>query len=277
MGLIHSMLDLAVLLLWLGWRDVTSGALLQNSATPLVRTLRQAGTTTVVRRKYLIGLAGLLLLRALIYWWIGAAVNWIPQLDLVAIVIPFRSELLGRMLLFSFCSFGATLMSFYLALLLLSLVNRAVPDTEPLQKFVRSHLGWFERLPWLVKLVLPIGAVLLLRLGLSPLLNWWDILPAAVTVGAAVKQGLLIGVGACLIWKHVIAGLLLLYFLNSYVYFGSHPLWNYVNHTSRRLLTPLRWVPLRFGRMDFAPVMGIVVVYLLGALVERWLPRLYPA
>jgi uncharacterized protein YggT (Ycf19 family) len=277
MGLIHSILDLAALLLWLGWRDVTSGALLQNSATPLARTLRQAGTTVVARRKYLGGLAVLLLLRALIYWWIGAAVNWTPQLDLVAITIPFRSEFFGRMLLFSGCSFGATLAAFYLSLLLLSLVNRRVPDPEPLQKFVRSHLGWFERLPGLVKLLLPVGAALLLRLGLSPLLNWWDLLPTAMTVGAAVKQGLLIGVGACLIWKHVVAGLLLLYFLNSYVYFGNHPLWNYVNHTSRRLLAPLRWVPLRFGRMDFAPVVGIVVVYLLGALAEHWLPRLYPA
>lgn len=277
MSLINSILNLAGLLLWLGWRDVTSGSLLQNSSTPLARTLRQAGSSVLLRWKYLGALAGLLLLRAVIYWWIGAAVNWTPKLDLVAIVIPFRSEFFGRMLLFSLCSFGATLAGFYLSLLLLSLVNRSVPDTEPLQKFVRSHLGWCERLPGLVKLLLPFALAILLRLGLSPLLGWWDILPAAVTVGAAVRQGVFIGLGACLIWKYVIAGLLLLHFLNSYVYFGSHPLWNFVNLTARRLLAPLRWVPLRFGRMDFAPVVGIVVVFLLAELAEYWLPRIYPA
>ncbi|MCX6894074.1 MAG: YggT family protein [Verrucomicrobia bacterium] len=277
MGLINSILNLAGLLLWLGWRDVTSGSLLQNSTTPLVRTLRQAGTSVVVRRKYLGGLAGLLVLRAVIYWWIGPAVNWTPKLDLVAIVIPFRSEFFGRTLLFSLCSFGVTLAGFYLSLLLLSLVNRSVPDTEPLQKFVRSHLGPIERLPWLVKLLLPFAAAILLRLGLSPLLGWWEIIPAATTVGATVRQGLFIGLGACLVWKYVIAGLLLLHFLNSYVYFGSHPLWNFVNLTSRRLLAPLRWVPLRFGRMDFAPVVGIVGIFLLAELLEHWLPKIYPA
>ena len=277
MGLINSILNLAGLLLWLGWRDVTSGSLLQNSTTPLVRTLRQAGTSVMARRKYLGGLAGLLLLRALIYGWIGPAVNWTPKLDLVAIVIPFRSEFFGRMLLFSLCSFGAMLAGFYLSLLLISLVNRSVPDTEPLQKFVRSHLGYFERLPWLVKLLLPLAVATLLRLGLSPLLGWWGILPSAVTVGAAVKQGLLIGLGALLVWKHVIATFLLLYFLNSYVYFGGNPLWNFVNLTTRRLLAPLRWLPLRFGRMDLAPVVGIVLVFLLAELAGYWLPKIYPA
>ena len=277
MGLINSILNLAGLLLWLGWRDVTSGSLLQNSTTPLVRTLRPAGPGGLLRWKYLGGLAGLLLLRALIYWWIGPAVNWTPKLDLVAIVIPFRSEFFSRMLLFSLCSFGAMLTGFYLSLLLLSLVNRDVPDTEPLQKFVRSHLGYFERLPWLVKLLLPLAAAVLLRLGLSPLLGWWEILPSAVTVGAAMRQGFLIGLGACLVWKHTVATLLLLYFLNSYVYFGGHPLWNFVNLTARRLLAPVRWVPLRFGRMDFAPVVGIVLVFLLTELAGYWLPKIYPA
>jgi uncharacterized protein YggT (Ycf19 family) len=277
MGLINAILNLAGLLLWLGWRDMTTGSLLQNPITPLARTLRPAGPAGLLRWKYLGGLGGLLLLRANIYWWIGPAVNWTPKLNLVAVIIPFRSEIFGRMLLFSLCSFGALLAGFYLSLLLLSLVNRTAPDTDPFQKFVRGHLGRLDRLPFAVKLLLPVATAILLRLGLSPLLGYWEILPRAATFAAAVKQGLLIGLGACLVWKHVIAGLLLLYFMNSYVYFGSHPLWNFVNVTTRRLLLPLRWVPLRFGRMDFAPVMGIVLVFLLAELAAYWLPKIYPA
>ena len=277
MSLINLILNVAGLLLWLGWRDVTSGSLLQNPTTPLARTLRPAGPDGLLRWKYLGALAGLLLLRAIIYWWIGAAVTWTPKLNLVAVIIPFRSEIFGRMLLFSLGSFGAMLAGFYLSLLLLSLVNSNLPEADPLQKFVRGHLGRFDRLPLVVKLLLPFAVAIGLRLGLSPLLNYWEIIPRAFSTGTAVRQGLLIGLGACLIWKYVIATLLLLYFLNSYVYFGNHPLWNFVNTTARRLLLPLRWLPLRFGRMDFAPVVGIVGVFLLAELATHWLPKIYPA
>lgn len=268
MSLIHFILNAAGLLLWLAWRDVTSGSLLQNPSTPLARTLRPADPTGVLRWKYLSGLGGLLFVRAILYWWIGPAVNWTPKLNLVAVIIPFRSEIFGRMLLFSLCSFGAMLMAFYLSLLLVSLVSCGAPDSDSLQKFVRGHLGPLERLPMVVKLLLPLAVAVGLRFVLSPLLNYWEILPRATSIGANLEQGLLVGVGLCLVWKYVIAGLFFLYFVNSYVYFGSHPIWNFVNVASRRLLLPLRWLPLRFGRMDFAPVVGIVLVFLVTTLVE---------
>ena len=277
MGLINFILDLAGLLLWLGWRDMVTGSLLQNPTTPLARTLRRAGPSEFTRWKYLGGLGGLLLLRTVIYWWVGPAVNWTPKLGLAAIVIPFRSEFFGRMILFSLCSFAATLGVFYLSLLLLSIVNRSVPDGEPLQKFVRTHLGRWDGLPFVVKLLLPVVTAILLRLAAGPLWNYWELIPTASSVGVAVRQGLFLGLGACLVWKYVIAGLLLLHFLNSYVYFGNQPLWNYANLTSRKLLTPLRWLPLKFGRIDFTPVVGIVVVFLLAELFQSWLVRFYPS
>ena len=55
-------------------------------------------------------------------------------------------------------------------------------------------------------------------------------------------------------WKYFIVGILLLHLLNSYVYFGNHPFWNFVNATARNLLYPLRWLPLRVGKVDFAAV-----------------------
>lgn len=277
MAFINSILNVAALLLWLGWRDMMAGALLQNSRTPLARTLRRAGPSEWTRWKYLGALAALILLRAVAYWWIGAAVNWTPHLRVGVIVLPFRNELLGSMVLFSLSSFGIALAVFYLALLLLSLVNRDVSDAEMPQKFVRAHLGRIERLPFAVKLLLPVIVTTVFWLALGPLLSYWEMIPRTALVGVRLRQGLLIGVSLCLAWKYVIAGVLLVHFLNSHIYFGNHPLWSFVNLTSRRMLAPLRWLPLQLGRMDFAPVAGIVLVFLLAEVLEHWLPKIYPA
>ena len=270
MGLINAILNLAGLLLWLAWRDRAINPLVENPAAPLARTLRRAAPDDWRRWEYPSALGGLLLLRAIIYWWIGPAVNAKPlYLQLAAIAIPFRCNLFGQMVLFSVASFAGTLVFFHLSLLLLSLVNRDVTDAEPLQKFVRGHLGFVARLPFVAKLFLPVLAAVLFWVAASPLLAWIGILPRTASMGALFKQGLLIGVGACLVWKYVMAAALSLYFLNSYVYFGRHPLWSFASQTSRRLLAPLRWLPLKLGRMDFAPVAGIVLIFLAATLVEK--------
>ena len=66
-----------------------------------------------------------------------------------------------------------------------------------------------------------------------------------------------------------------LHLLNSYIYFGKHPFWNYVTAEAQTLLRPLRAVPLRAGKADFAPVVGIVLVFLFAELAERGLAALY--
>ncbi len=66
-----------------------------------------------------------------------------------------------------------------------------------------------------------------------------------------------------------------MHLLNSYIYFGKHPLWPYVNAEAQTLLSPLRAMPLRVGKVDFAPVVGIVLVFLLAELAGRGLVLLY--
>ena len=109
----------------------------------------------------------------------------------------------------------------------------------------------------------------------SWLLEWCGIIPGPISTAHRIEQSLLIGLGSYLVWKYVIGVLLALHLLNSYVYFGRHPLWNYVNATARTLLQPLRRVPLRAGRVDFAPVVGIALVFLLAGLAERGLIFIY--
>lgn len=269
MTFVNAILNFAALLLWIGWRDLVAGSLLNNAGTPLVRTLRRAGDVRVERGRFLGGLGTLLVARAVAYWWLGAAVNWTPHLDLTAITIPFRSEIFFQMLLFSMLSFGAMLGAFYLSLIFFSLANHRAPGADALQKFIRAHLGRVDRWPFALKMVLPFAFAAVFWTVAGPLLAHAEILPRASSFGLLLRQGLLLGVAACLEWKFAAAGILVLHFLNSYVHFGEHPFWEFVNFTARRMLTPLRRLPLRAGRMDFAPLAGVALVFLAAMIVEN--------
>jgi uncharacterized protein YggT (Ycf19 family) len=275
MALIDFILDLAGLLLWLNWRSAHFDPLAKSPPATLVGTLRRAEPSRLKRWHFLAAVALLLLFRGWLYWQIGAAVDWTPTLKLGAISISVRSDLLSRALLFSLLSFGATLIVFYLWLLFFSVVNGRSEEAEPLQKLVRLHLGWIERWPWPIKLVLPLFAVALLWYALNPLLIRWEIIPPANSATHRLEQAGVISLGVYLAWKYLITGLLLLYLLNSYVYLGNHPFWNFLTVTGRNTLAPFRMLPLRLGKIDFAPVLAIAAVLVASRFAERGLTILY--
>jgi uncharacterized protein YggT (Ycf19 family) len=84
-----------------------------------------------------------------------------------------------------------------------------------------------------------------------------------------VEQSLIMGFNLYLVWQFPAGALLVLHLLNSYIYFGPHPFWNYVNTTAQTILRPLEKIPLRLGRVDFAPLVGIVLVFLFAELMEN--------
>lgn len=277
MGLIDFILNVAGLLLWLNWRSAPFDPLAQATAATLAGTLRRVESPRLKRWHSLAALGGLILLRAMLYWQIGSAAGWTANLKLGVISLSFRSDFFGRMLLFSLGSFGVTLMLFYLWLLFLSLVNGRATETDPIQKLARLQLGAVDRWPWPVKLLLPLVAGCALWWVLGWPLAWWGLIPHPVSGAHRIEQAAVIGLGTYLAWKYLIAVLLVLHMINSYVYLGGHPVWNFVNATSRNLVSPLRWLPLRVARVDFAPLVGIVVVFLAASLAEVWLTRLYRA
>lgn len=268
MPLIDFILNLAGLLLWLSWCSAGFDSPVRTPAT-LAGTLRKADPAGPRRWRFLAFLLGLLWFRAWIYGVIGPAVNWTPSLDLGFITLSFRGDHPRIMLLFSLLSFGLALGVFYLWLLLLSLLNRRVPDTDPLQKLVRLHLGWVEGWPIPLKALLPFLLGGLLWLALHPLLSLMSIIPAARSPEQLLEQAAFLGVAAYLAWKYLIVSILFLHLLNSYVFLGHHPVWNFVNATARSLLLPLRWVPLRLGPIDFSPLVGIALVFLVGEAASR--------
>ena len=162
MALIDFILNFAALVLWLNWLGAHSDPLNWTSTSSLVGTLRRADPAGSKRWKSLAGLAGLLLGRGVVYWQISSQVRWTPGLDLGIIDLFFhldpawRLDFLARAFLFSFLSFALTLLTFYLWLLFLSLVNSSVPDSDQFQRLVRLHFRRLERWPAVIKLLAPV-------------------------------------------------------------------------------------------------------------------------
>jgi uncharacterized protein YggT (Ycf19 family) len=172
---------------------------------------------------------------------------------------------------FSFFSFGLALGIFYLCLLPLSLLA----GPEPVHGLVKIPLGRVDGWPRWAKILLPFLAAALCWWLVSWVFNWLQILPKSVSPAERIEQSVVIGLGSYPLWKFPLGVILLLHLLNSYIYFGRHPFWKYVNATAQTLLRPLQKIPLRIGKVDFAPVLGIAVIFLAAEGIDYGLARLY--
>lgn len=275
MSLIDVILNLAGMLLWLSWRSIRVTPVAMAPAMSLLSTLKRAETAKSSRWTPLIGLLVLLAARAVLYWHIGSAVHWMATLQLGAITLLFRSDYLGRMLLFSALSFGQVLTVFYLWLFLLSALNKKGQESNPILKLIRLHLGWLDRMPTAGKFLAPLCGGALIWFFLNPLLAQAGILPPSQSSVQLWQQALVLGASAYLAWKYAIIALLLLHLLNSYVYLGNYSFWTFINTTARRVLGVLDWLPLRLGKVDFAPLIVVAVVFLAAELGSRGLTQLY--
>ena len=56
-------------------------------------------------------------------------------------------------------------------------------------------------------------------------------------------------------------GVLSLYLLNSFVYFGEQNFWKNVDASGKRLLMPLSCLPLVVGKVDLAPFLALGLMY----------------
>lgn len=272
MGLIDSILNLVALLLWFNWRTARFDPLAGSTPATLAGTLRRAEKPTLRRWLLPLSIPALLLFRALFYWQIGGALGWTARIDLGVMAVPFWCDSsrggLTRMLLFSFYSFAAALTVFTLWLLLLSILKSGATNADSLRQLLRAHLGRVEAWPGWLKALLPL-------LMITPL--WWlaswpltstALLPEPASITRRLQQSLLVGAGSYLCWKWLIAGLLVMHFITSYVYFGRHPFWQHLNDIGNRLLRPLRRLPLRLSRIDLSPLVGLAMVFLIANVLE---------
>ena len=84
-------------------------------------------------------------------------------------------------------------------------------------------------------------------------------------------ESFIIALQSYLTWEFPLAVLLALYLFNSYIYFGNHPVWNYVDAVGQKLLSPLKKIPLSLGKADFTSVVGIALVFLIAEFAGRGL------
>jgi uncharacterized protein YggT (Ycf19 family) len=275
MAWINLIPDLAALALWLDWLQLRSDPLARTGPASLADTLRRAEVAGPTRWKFPVILAALLLARAWLYLQLSAVVNLTPKLRLGFINIPFRGDLPLHMVVFSLLSFAFVLGAFYLSMLLLSAINGGAAGANPVHELVRLQVKWLERWPKSLKLLCPFLLGGLAWLTLHPLLHWLAVVPGAKSVLQLCTQAAVIGAGTYLAWKYLLLGVLLCHLVNAQVYLGNAPVWNYLDVTARNLLSPLRRLPLRAGRVDFLPLLVMAMVVLLAHLIENPPERFY--
>jgi uncharacterized protein YggT (Ycf19 family) len=186
------------------------------------------------------------------------------------VTIFFRSDQFWLALLFSLHSFVRALLLAYGWLLAVCVINRHSTTPDSVLKFLRQLLGRPAGWPIYLQVPLPLLFCVAVWPGLHLPLTHAGVTSAVPPAGRLLLQGGLLGLAACFSLKYLIVSLLLVDFLSSYIYFGRSRVWDCLSATARNLLGPLQRLPLRRGRMDFAPLVGIGLTLLL----LHWLPRL---
>ena len=263
MSLINFILDVAGLLLWLSWRSIRFDPLFRATPATLAGTVRRAEASRWKRWHFLGALACLLIGRALFNWQIGSAVDWTPQLDLGVVALAFRGHVFFTALLFSLSSFVRAWVVFHFWLMALAFINGPAAEPNPIQKLILLQLGRFGRWPPLAQVLLPGLFAAALWLAAYPLLAYAEVIHRAQSIAHVLAQGAVIGTAVYFTLKNLLPVFLFLHLIATYVYLGNSPLWDYISATSRQVLVPLNRLPLRWGRVDFAPLVGIILLLLL--------------
>jgi uncharacterized protein YggT (Ycf19 family) len=125
------------------------------------------------------------------------------------------------------------------------------------------------------KLILPFAVTVVSWALAAWLLGWLQIATQPVSMAQRFEEATVIALASYLLWKFPAVAVLGLHLLSSYIYFGGHPLWNYVNTTAQTILRPLKNLPLRLGKMDFAPLVGMALIFLAAEFAGRGLSWLY--
>lgn len=255
MDWVDHLLNLAGLLLWLGFRGVGFERPGRNLAA---RTLPRPPAR--FRWSFGLLLVVLLTVRSWIYWRAGTQLDWVPRLNLGVIAIPFNSAILSRMALFSAASFLVAWGIFHCGLSYLSLVSHADRQKNPWAAGVARQLGWYARLPGFLKVLVP---------WLLAATAWYVAQPGLAALGVALparmpaalgQQAATFGAMTLLSWKFALVPVLLLYFIQPHTHLGRSPLLDFVKQCATRTLRPFAWFPGRLGEIDFTPALVAALV-----------------
>ena len=256
MDWLHGILNLIGLLFWILWRAGTMPR--PKPANAITGPSPRQGTVFKRSWVYLLALAGLLIFRAIFYNQFGPGLDWIPSLELIHETPHFRSDYFPRSLAYSVLSFTRWLSALYFCWVLLATIRPESDTAKMWRSFLRSQFGWIGGLPstalWIAALLLAIllhiiEAEWMVYIGVrTESSHYYKLLPLLVILDFRIAI-------------YLSMGIITLYILNSYVYFGEKNLWNNVNDCGKQLLSPIRRIPLVVGKVDLAPILVMAVAY----------------
>jgi len=262
MSLIDSILNLAALLLWFNWRSLRFDPLVRRKPATLAGTLKSTRPHTASSWVLLGSIPALLIVRAFLYWQIGSPADWTPKLDLGLVVLAFPIDEFLAALVFSVVSFIRLAAIAFLWFLAIVIITRRVAEPDLILKLARLQLGRVSRLPLWVQIILPAVLTLAVWAGVRPVIGMIGSVGAAHSSTQVIQQGCLLFLALVTSLKFLLPIILLLYMLSTYVYLGNNPLWDFVTNVSRAFLTPFGRMKLRSSKLDFAPLAGVVVIFL---------------
>ena len=270
------MTDLVGLMLWLSWRGFGSQPASSRPALTLVSNLRPAdGARSRGMPLALPGLGVLLLSRAALHHTLSPhfaeAVPW----SMGAVTVVFRSDLWFRMLGHSLLSWLGMVLKAYVLFAFLVRLRRPEADTDPITQSLRAELGSVARWPWGLALVPFLAGLGVLWLLASPALVSAGLVPARASMAHALQQAVVVALGGLGFLKWPLVLLCLMRFLLDHVYLGAMPVWEYLHTTGGRLSAGLERLPLRWGRIDLAPLAAAGLCWTAGHLIQGGAPRLF--
>lgn len=274
MAIVDLLLNLIGLVLLLAWRTAGKPVAVRGAGT-LLSNLKPAESRPTKRWGYLLALGGVLLARPLIYSVAAAGLTWTPMIGLGSAALAFRADDPNRLLLHSLLSFGwawLIAMSWATVLVALTALER---EPEGWSKVLREFLGGLGRLPVGLQLVCPflLGALAWALLTV-PLANL-GILPRVPAGPELAAQAVVVGASIWLSLKWLLSGVLLLRLINTYIYLGNAPFWDFIHRVGGTLIRPLGWLPVRFGKLDFTPLIAAAVVWAVWWGLEIGLARAF--
>lgn len=268
---INLLLNLAGLGLWIGAFAFSHAAARLSRPLTLLSTMRPETSTAHGRLVLLGSLTVLLILRAAAYWNFSMTGGRFPSVDFRILSISFRPDLFTELLAYSIGSFFVFLYLYYLWMLGISLCCRSSGPADSIENFVNQQLRFLasRHVGWKVFAALFAGAGLWLAIGSALLVFGIGEIPREWSVSTILWQSPFVAVSFGCSFLLVMAAVLALHLIHSYVHFGEHDVWPFIDRTAKVYLSPLRRFPLMFGRFDFAPILGILVFWFLNRIGDR--------
>ncbi len=264
MDWLHGILNLIGLLFWILWRAGTMPR--PKPANAIAGPTPRQGKTFKHSWVYLLGLIILLILRAVFYNQFGPGLDWTPWLELLDEAPHFHSNYFQRTLAYSALSFGRWLSAFYFCLTLLITIK---PDTDTAKiwrSLLRSQFGWLGGLPSVALWVAALFLAILMHIVEFEWMYHIEVTTGSTLYYEYLPLLIILDFRAA---NYLVIGILTLYILNSFVYFGEGIFWENVNAAGKRLVSPIHKFTLVVGKVDLAPFIMMALAYGLSFVIRH--------